>query len=309
MTRALVIGAHGFCGKALIRRLAEVERVEVIAADLPVDWPKVPVAAYKSRDIGDIESITRVVEAARPDWVFNLAGMTGGSPSAVYRTNTLGPINVLEAVREYVPDARVLLVGSAAEYGPVGSDLLPLTEETPCNPVGDYGISKHAMTQAARDIASRHSIKVVIARPFNIIGAGVPKSLVVGAILDRAREALSRRGRPVVRVGNLDTQRDFVDVEDAVEAYVSMIKGEFWGEVFNICSGKPARIRDVVTEALSHSTRPISIEVDPRLVRPSDCPVIYGSYAKAGRAWGFKPRVRLKDSLKQAWDHSQLSDA
>jgi GDP-4-dehydro-6-deoxy-D-mannose reductase len=305
LTRALVIGAHGFCGRHLIRRLANVAGAEVIAIDIPRDWPDFEkVAAYVSCDIGDAESVRRVVEAARPDWIFNLAALTHGSPSSVYRANLLGPIHVLDAVRDYVPDARVLLVGSAAEYGCVAPDLLPVTEEAPCKPVGDYGISKHAMTLAALDIASRHSTRVVIARPFNIIGAGVPSSLVVGAILDRAREALKQPGEPVVKVGNLDTERDFIDVEDAVEAYAAMIQGGFWGEVFNICSGKPVRIRDLVTKALSHSPRPIRLEVDPKLVRPSDCPVIYGSFEKAKRAFGFKPRVSLADSLKKAWDHA-----
>lgn len=303
MTRALVIGAHGFCGRHLIRRLA-AERVEVIAADIPREWPEAPVAAYLSRDVGDAEAISRLIENSRPDWVFNLAALTGGSESSIYRANTLGPVNVLDSVRRYVPNARVLLVGSAAEYGLVGPDLLPITEETPCHPVGPYGISKHAMTRAALDIASRHSMKVVIARPFNIIGPGVPQSLVLGAILGRAQEALKRPGEPVVMIGNLDTERDFIDVDDAVDAYIAMIRGEFWGEVFNICSGKPVKIRDLVAEALSHAPKPIKLEVDPKLVRPSDCPVIYGSHEKASKAFGFRPRVSLPRSLKRAWEYS-----
>lgn len=303
--RALVIGAHGFSARHLIRRLTEVEGAEVIAVDIPADAPdSANIAAYVSRDIGDESAVNLLMESARPDWVFNLAGVTGGSSTAVYRSNLLGPIHILDAVRAHAPDAGVLLVGSAAEYGTVGPDLLPLTEDALCRPVGDYGISKHAMTLAALDIAARHRLKIVVARPFNLVGPGIPASLVVGAILDRAKKALEGPGEPVVKVGNLDTQRDFVDVEDAVDAYVRMIKGDFWGQVFNICSGKPALIRDVVETLLSHSPRPIRLEVDPALVRPSDNPVVYGSHEKAKLAFDFEPTISLADSLTHAWDYA-----
>ncbi len=305
MTRALIIGAHGFSAMHLARRLAQSEQVHLTGADLPPVPPADPnMHSYVQADLGSRDSVARLIVEAKPDWIFNLAALTSGGFAAVHRVNLLGPIYLLDAVRAHCPDARIILIGSAAEYGLVGPADLPVTEETPCRPVGDYGVSKYAMTLASLDIASRHSIRVVVARPFNIVGAGVPKSLVVGAILARAREALEQPGEPVVKVGNLDTERDFVDAEDAADAYIAMIKGEFWGDVFNVCSGRPVRIRDVVTRALSHSPRPIRLDVDPALARPSDCPIIYGSCNKARRAFGFVPKVSLDESLARAWNHA-----
>lgn len=309
MIRAIVFGAHGFTARYLIPRLVETEAAQVVAVDVPLRPPAwARVDAYISRDIGDLDFVRRLVSDYKPDWVFNLAAVTQGSPADIYRTNFTGPINILEAVREAVAEARVLLVGSAAEYGRVEPDRLPLTEQSPCNPVGDYGISKHAMTLAAVDLVRRFGLKVVIARPFNLVGAGVPASLVVGAVLARAREALSKPGEPVVKVGNLDTQRDFVAVQDAVDAYVAMIKCGLWGEVFNICSGKPVSIRRVVEMALSHAPKPVRLVVDPKLVRPADSPVVYGSPEKARKAFGFQPSVTLEESLRRAWAHSHSGE-
>lgn len=303
MIRAIVFGAHGFTARHLIPALVKTQGAQVVAVDVPAFPPACGhVDAYISRDIGDPDFVARLIRDYKPNWIFNLAAVTQAAPAQIYRTNFTGPLNILEAVRQFAPEAQVLLVGSAAEYGRVQPEALPLTEESPCAPVGDYGISKHAMTLAALDLARRFGLKVVVARPFNLVGAGVPPSLVVGAVLARAREALLRPGEPVVRVGNLDTQRDFVAVEDAVEAYFAMIKGGFWGEVFNICSGKPIPIRTIVEMALSHSPRAVSLVVDPQLVRPADTPAVYGSPDKARRAFGFRPRVKIEESLKRAWD-------
>ncbi len=306
MIRAIVFGAHGFTARHLIPKLVESEGAQVVAVDVAASPPQwLHVDAYISRDVGDPGFIRRLIADYKPNWIFNLAGLTHGNPTDVFRTNLFGPLGILEAVRDFAPEARVLLVGSAAEYGRVSSELLPLTEDSPCQPIGDYGISKHAMTLAAMDIASRQGQNAVVARPFNLLGAGVPASLVVGAVLARARDAINR-GENVVKVGNLDTQRDFVDVEDAVDAYLAMVKSNLRCEVFNICSGRPIAIRRVIEMALSHAPRPLKLVVDPGLVRPADTPVVYGSPEKARRAFGFVAKVTIEESLRRAWTYSQF---
>jgi len=213
----------------------------------------------------------------------------------------LGAVRLLDAVALAAPQAAVLLVGSAAEYGPVAPEALPVGEDHPCRPVGAYGISKLVATNLALEIARRRSLRVVVARPFNIVGAGVPTTLVVGAILDRLRRALLDGGRPLVRMGNLDAQRDFIAVEDAVDAYVRLIQCGRWGEVFNICSGKPCPVRRVVEQLLSYCSTPIELVVDPTLVRHDDVAVIYGDATKAADAIDFQPRITLSDALLAAW--------
>jgi GDP-4-dehydro-6-deoxy-D-mannose reductase len=121
---------------------------------------------------------------------------------------------------------------------------------------------------------------------------------------DTAGKTDDTAGDPVVRIGNLDTQRDFVAVEDAVEAYLRLIRCDCWGEVFNVCSGQPRSIRSLVEQLLGFSKRPVRLLVDPALVRPADVPVAYGSWEKAHRAAGFAPATRLEDALRSAWNHA-----
>lgn len=308
MKTALVTGGSGFCARHLARRLSGEGGIRVIGADRAEPEHQGSVLDDFARvDLGEFHQVSDLLRRARPDFIFHLAGIQRGEPQDIYSANVMGTVHLLEAVRQGCPSARVLLTGSAAEYGVVRKEELPVTEDTPCRPMGSYGMSKYAATLAGIGWSRRHGMKVVIARPFNIIGAGIPPSLVVGALVTRAREALARSGEPVVKVGNIDSVRDFVSVEDAVNAYVRMLEGEFWGEIFNICSGEPAPVREVVETLLSFAPRPIRFEVDPALFQPGEVGVIYGSHAKARAAFGFAPAVSLRDALRFCWNGSEIS--
>ncbi len=302
MQTALITGACGFCASHLARALAAEGGVRVVGADLRANPPDaIPFDDYVTADLARAVDTAAIIRQVRPDLVFHLAGLVRGDTDDLYRVNLLGGVHLLECVRETVPQARVLVVGSAAEYGHAPATDMPLTEDHPCRPSGAYAVSKHALCLAAQDFALHRGVKVVVARPFNIVGAGVPASLVVGAILDRAKQVLASDGPPVVSIGNLDSQRDFVAVEDVVDGYVRLIRGEHWGEVFNLCSGVPVAIRDVVQTLLSHSDRPIEYRVNPRLVNPTDTAVIFGSWERARRACGFTPTISIEESLGNAW--------
>lgn len=132
-------------------------------------------------------------------------------------------------------------------------------------------------------------LKITIVRPFNIIGAGVPASLVVGALLQRAKTALETQSAPIVKIGNLDSERDFISVDDVVDAYLKMIEGNFSGEIFNICSGVSVPIRVIAEKLLANSEIPIQLEVDTSLVGSAETNRIFGDCAKAEKRFGFKP--------------------
>jgi GDP-4-dehydro-6-deoxy-D-mannose reductase len=300
----LITGVGGFCAGHLVSALAAEGRMRIVGSDLGDEAPRgVPLADYFAADLARPDAAATLIRRVRPDWLFHLAARCRGTAEEVYRANLLGGVNVLEGVQESSPQARVLVVGSAAEYGPASPQDMPLSEDSPCHPCGAYGVSKHALCLASQDYARNRGLKVVVARPFNIVGAGVPPYLVVGAVVDRAKQALSKSDPPSISVGNLDSMRDFVAVEDVADAYVRMLRGDWWGEVFNLCSGAPRKIRDVVELLLSHSPRPIEYRVDPRLLSAADVPLHYGSCEKARRAFGFVPSVALEQSLKAAWQH------
>lgn len=302
MQTALVTGCNGFCGSHLAAHLRNLG-IRVVGLDQQA-VPTVPVDDYVRGDLAEKASIDPVLGRHRPELIFHLAGMGRGTDYEIYRANLLATVQLLEAVRAAGLDARILLVGSAAEYGHVEPGRCPLTEESNCRPLGAYGLSKHAVTLLGLDFARRYAMKIVIARPFNIVGAGVPASLVIGGVLQRLRESLQGNSEPVIAIGNLDPERDFVSVEDVVRAYVSMVHADAWGEVFNICSGVPVSVRAIVEMLASFSPRPVRFQVDPALCRANEVQTFFGSFQKARQAFGFEPAQPLALALRAAWDHA-----
>lgn len=310
MTVALITGAAGFSAQHLAQWLASEASTRVVGLDInPVAPGSTNWHEYHSADISQPEQLNRIVASVRPDEVYHLACLTRSAVGELYRVNVLGTVHVLEAVRATVPQAAVLVVGSAAEYGPAPPTDMPLDEKHFCRPEGAYGISKYAATLAALDAARQHGLRVVVVRPFNLVGAGISSNLVVGAVLKRIVDALrgsSQKGNTelTIAVGNLDTARDFLPIADAVDAYVRLLRAGCWGEVFNVCSGQPRTVRSVLEELLTFSPRPVRLQVEANLVRPTDVPLVYGSYEKAAVAVGFRPKGSLREALRTAWDHA-----
>ncbi len=309
MTTALITGACGFVGRALARRLRAEPGVALWGAGRrPGPAGACSLDRYRALDVADPDAVARLVRESRPDQIFHLAGRSSGTPVEIARTNVRGTVALLDAVRVHAPGARVVVAGSAAEYGPVGAGELPIRETQPCRPAGPYAETKHAASVAAIACARHHGMKVAVARPFNLVGPGLPPAYVLGAILERARAALRPGGGTTVKVGNLDAVRDFLSVEDAVEGLVALSRAGPWGEAFNLCSGRPMRIREAVELLLSRSETPLRLEVDESLRRPSEPAVSYGSWEKAREAFGFHPRTALEDALAAAWS-AAMKDA
>jgi GDP-4-dehydro-6-deoxy-D-mannose reductase len=303
MRRVLITGVNGFCARHLIRRLTAGGDHEVYGTDIHAA-PATPLGLkhYTPIDLSSEAQVEELVKRLRPDDIFHLAGRQRGTPRELYRVNFLGALHLLDAVKRFAPHARVLMVGSAAEYGHVPRASMPVAESFPCRPLNAYGISKFAATSMARDYALNHGIQAVTARPFNIVGPGVSEELLLGAVLARVRRAAARGKGPLpIAVGHLDTERDFIAVDDVVDAYIAMLGASSWGEVFNICSGVPRTVRSVLEMLARHSDRPIHWKVDPELVRPADVPCMFGSFEKAKAAFGFEPRSPLGAAIEAAW--------
>lgn len=298
----LVTGASGFTGRHLVEWLLRNDHSNIVATTRSaVNSDLAPQVDWVGIDLTDADAVKRLIARVRPTRLFHLAGAVRGDPEMIYRTNFQATLNLLSAVERHAPQARVLCIGSAAEYGTPDEPYQPLCEEARCHPTGSYAVSKFCQTQLVTDFVESHNLRAIVARPFNLVGPGISAHLLVGAILARMRKTLAEDQEPTIMTGNLENARDFLDVRDAAAAYVALLETDYWGQTFNICSGNPTPIRDVVDALLSCCRKPPRLVTDSTLLRRHDPPCVFGSTQKLRQHILFQPHYRLEDSLQAAW--------
>jgi GDP-4-dehydro-6-deoxy-D-mannose reductase len=295
----LVTGATGFAGSHLIDRLAG--RTAVVAWHRPGRTPERsrPGVIWEAVDVVDRESVRRSIRDTRPSQIFHLAGAARVDTSwdnvvPHLETNVLGTSNLLDAVRTTNADCRVLVVTSAMVYGSASG---LIDERSPLRPSSPYGLSKLAQDLLARQSATAAGMDVVIGRPFNHIGPRQGPGFAVSSFARQIAVVESGRAAPEIHVGNLNAQRDLTDVRDVIEAYERLMQSGTAGRPYNICSGQPVRMGDVLHLLLQHTQTPIRLVVDPTLLRPNDIPSFAGDPGRIRSEIGWVPRRTLATTL------------
>lgn len=216
-------------------------------------------------------------------------------------SNVLVTHHLLEAVRRAGMPCRVLITGSATVYAPSTS---PLREEDPISPTSPYALSKLAQEQLGIRGWTEDGIDVILTRPFNHIG---PRQSPTFAAPGMARQiALIERGaiEPLIKVGNLDAERDLTDVRDTVRAYSLLMERGTPGTIYNVASGTARTIRDVLDALVRRARVPVEICLDPQRLRPQDTPVIVGDATRLRQTTGWAPAIafdRTIDDLLEYW--------
>jgi GDP-4-dehydro-6-deoxy-D-mannose reductase len=209
---------------------------------------------------------------------------------------------VLTALRAAAPRARLVNAGSSDMYGAVDPGELPIGEETPLRPVTVYGASKAAAELAAMQWARAYGLDVVGARSFNHTGPGQDPSFVCPALARQVAAIEVGRQEPVLRVGNVDTVRDFSDVRDVAAGYAALLERGRTGTVYNLCSGEGTSISEVIALLRAHARVPMRVRSDPALRRASDVPRLVGTHERATRDTGWRPRIPLAETLAAVLD-------
>jgi GDP-4-dehydro-6-deoxy-D-mannose reductase len=278
-------------------------RLERIAAD------RIARGAVAEADLRDAASVHAAIERVRPDGIFHLAGIasvpqSNADPRAAYDVNLFGTLAVLDAMRSTTPKARTLIVTSAEIYGRVGASEMPITETQPLRPLSPYGVSKAAADLAAQQAHLTHGLDVIRVRPFNHTGPGQAPIFVCSEFARAVAAAEKGKGPSVLRVGNLDVERDFSDVRDVTRGYVALFERGRSGEAYNLASGRARKIRSVLDHLLARSRTKITVETDPAKIRPREAIRMEASIARAERDVGWRPEIPLErtlDDLLEWW--------
>ena len=284
LRRALVTGANGFLGRRVVARL-EAEGWTVTCGVRTAPDPVLPGTIVLGSGPWTSEGLAAALAVASPEVVFHLAGSAWATPvAALYETNVMLAARLLDVAAARTPSPAVVLAGSAAEYGFVPEDRQPVTEDQPCLPVTHHAIAKYAQTQLGLAWA-RAGLKVLVARLFNPVGAGMPRRLALASFAAQIRAA-----GPKLEVGDLDVARDFIDVNEAAMLVVALAAdpGNF-GQVVNICSGTTVRLRPLVEKMIRLAGQPIEIAVVPTRLRVGEMRVLCGDTARL-RAAGLTVR-------------------
>jgi GDP-4-dehydro-6-deoxy-D-mannose reductase len=301
MTTTLVTGAAGFLAGHLAPVLRRRGPGRLVGADVR-GRPVAGYDAWHTTDLTDGAATRELVATVAPSLVFHLVGATHGDAAALHASNVDTAAKVLEAVRASNSSARIVLVGSAAEYGRVPADDQPVREEWNGTPGSAYGRSKREVSGLAARAEREFGLHVVVARPFNVLGAGVPESLVVGAFIARLRAALAGSPPRVMRVGTVSSVRDFVAVEDVAEGLVLAAERGRAGDAYNFCSGSGHAVAELLGRLLEFAGVPVGVQHDETLVRPGEVDALIGSWEKANRELGWRPTIPFEASLRAAWD-------
>ena len=294
--KALVTGAGGFVGQTLVAHL-EAAGDEVIGLD-----------RAGGPDITDGAAVREAFARHRPDAVYHLAAVThiGASwdaPLEVFRINAEGTLNVL-AASSAAEVGRVLVVGSADEYGAVRPEDLPLTEEAPLRPLTPYGASKVAAEYLALQAFLGDGLPVLRVRAFNHSGRNQSDRFMIPGLARRIAAA-ERDGRKEIPVGSLEPVRDFTNVDDVVVAYRLLVERGDPGEVYNVCSGVGRSVAEVAEHLLGLARHAIELVPDPALVRPIDVPRLVGDNRRLREATGWAPAISFEDTLAAILDRAR----
>ena len=289
--RVLVTGAGGFVGRHLAPRL-EADGWEVTGTDLELD-------------VSDESAFGARVAEVLPDAIVHLAAQSSVAaswrdPALTYRVNYLGSRSVLRSAARHAPRARVLLVGSADEYGSSEPGAPPFREDAPLRPRSPYARSKAAADLLGAAYA-RAGLDVVRSRSFNHSGPGQSDAFVLSSFARQAAEIAAGRRAPELRVGNLDSVRDFLDISDVVDAYARLLDRAVAAGAYNVARGVGTRIGDALDRLLELADVSARILVDPELVRPLDVSV--GDISRLRAATGWEPQVPLERSLADLLSH------
>lgn len=298
--KVLILGAGGFVGTAFRQALQRNfgSRATVLATS------RRPSGDTKPLDIGDTEGVLDMIGAFEPTHIVNLAGIASPmvarqNPDLAREIHALAPQRMARRLATMHPDCWLLHISTGMVYGRSALSGDPINEDANLDPLDVYGASKAEGDRALVAMA-QEGLKAMVLRPFNHTGPSQTADYVIPAFAAQIAAIEAGMQQPVIHVGNLDTVRDFLHVDDVAQAYCGLIaqSGQITsGTVFNLASGHGLRIKNALDYFTERCRKPVTVVPDPARQRASDLPVIIGDASRLRARIGWAPRYGVSDML------------
>ncbi len=309
--RTLITGATGFVGPyladLLLSKGAEVVGLGMRDGNLSLESRMPKAAQIVEADLRDRDALQRVLRESQPDHIYHLAAVSDvaasiRNPSLTYDINVGGSLSLFESLRELKLAPKIVNVSTAHVYASPEAGVGELNEDSALDLLTPYAISKYMVEVLAAHYVRAFGFQVVTVRPFNHIGPGQRADFVCSSFARQIARMRAGVIPAVLRTGNLEPEREFTDVRDVVEAYwIAAVKGGN-GEVYNVASGHPCRMREIVSWLCELAGIQVEIETDPAKLRTKE-PMRLCGCSKKLRALGWAPRIPLKQSLSDILDY------
>lgn len=311
--KVLITGITGMAGSHLADYLVTQPGIELTGT---IRWRSKTENIKHLRDrvnfieceFKDAFSVESLIRQTKPDIIFHLAAQSfvptsWNSPQDTLNNNILAQVNIFEAVRQTGIEPVIQVACSSEEYGLVYPDEVPITENNPLRPLSPYAVSKVTQGYLAYQYYKSYGLKTIVTRTFNHTGPRRGHVFVTSNFARQVVEIEKGLKDSVLEVGNLSAKRDFTDVRDIVRGYWLAVNKGVPGEVYQICSGKAYSIQEVIDILLSLSKVKIEVKQDPARLRPSDVPILLGSYEKFNRQTGWEPQIPFEQTLRDLLDY------
>lgn len=308
--RSLVTGSNGLIGSYMSEKLLSMGDEVCLISRKPNKLNLGLTGNFKLNygDISDLNFIRLCIKDFKPERIFHFAAQSLPTLSWLEVSNTLrvnieGTYNLLSSVCEFCPESMVIMTGSSAEYGQ-SENGIKIKEDHFLEPNSIYGVSKLANYHLTKLLFKTKNLRVIYTRPFFVIGPrkkGDVSSDFARSIVDIERKKIKN-----LKHGNLQSIRDFVDIDDCVNAFLYLSKFGKFGETYNICSGFGTKIEDLLFEFCKLSQIDINREIDKNLYRPIDELIRIGDPSKLNLL-GWKTEVTLEETVEKILNYWRMN--
>jgi len=310
--KALITGIAGFAGSYLAEYLLE-KKYKIYGFLAPGEKTD-NIKHLKNNlnlerfNILNENKVENFIKKVKPEYIFHLAAFSSVGQSYKNEKLTIdvnfdGTLNILKAAASLItPLKKIIFISSPDIYGQFKPAGKTLKENQPFNPVSPYAVSKIAAEYLCRFYSLHHKLPIVRIRPFNHTGPRQTTNFVVPSFCKQIAEMEKSGKKVTMLVGDLSNKRDLSDVRDIVRGYYLLSEKGLSGEVYHLCTGRAASIREVLNKLLKMATVEIKVKEDISRFRKSDIPILRGDYKKAKKAVGWSPEYKLEQILLDTLD-------